>query len=203
VNALDVVCGCGAFLVGDGATRTVEDQPVAVADPDPPIEQATAASPPVSCPDCGARVQPTDRYCESCFAELPARALTTQPPADPDAHVTRRDVTPVRVTVHFAGGALVQAGIGEEVPIGRHSSSPVSAHLRERDNVSRFHATVGVDRAGRAWVRDEGSANGTYVDDRPVRPGDRIPLADGVRLRLASDVTAVVQVPPAGAGDAR
>ena len=63
------------------------------------------------------------------------------------------------------------------------------------DNVSRRHATVQVDDAGHATIRDENSTNGTYVNDDRVLPGAEVRLVDGDRVRLAADVTGNVSLP--------
>ncbi len=127
---------------------------------------------PAGCPRCGAEVpDPGNRVCVECHLPL-----------------TRAE--PMRLS--FPSGA-VTVDAAQDVPLGRDpASSPVAELFADRGNVSRLHATVGVDADG-AWVRDERSLNGTYVNDVPVAPGSRIRLADGDTLRLAADVTAIVR----------
>ena len=55
--------------------------------------------------------------------------------------------------------------------------------------MSRKHATVIVDDAGHATIRDEHSTNGTYVNGDRVLPGTAVRLADGDLVRLAGDVS--------------
>ncbi|MFI1978772.1 FHA domain-containing protein [Streptomyces wedmorensis] len=79
---------------------------------------------------------------------------------------------------------------GNTLLLGRDASAYRTGKLLERyDNVSRRHATVGVEADGTAWVRDEHSTNGTFVNAAPLRPGVRAPLRDGDTLRLAADCT--------------
>jgi len=75
------------------------------------------------------------------------------------------------------------------------SEELVAAAFAEFDNVSRRHATVQVDDAGHATIKDEGSTNGTYVNEDRVLPGAEVRLVDGDRVRLAADVTGNVSLP--------
>ena len=87
---------------------------------------------------------------------------------------------------------------GTSVLLGRDpAESLVAAAFARFDNVSRRHATVQVDDAGHATIRDENSTNGTYVNDDRVLPGAEVRLVDGDRVRLAADVTGR-RVPAAG-----
>ncbi len=74
----------------------------------------------------------------------------------------------------------------------------MAAAFDHHEDVSRRHATVTVDDAGRATVRDEHSTNGTFVNGDRVLPGTAVTLSDGDELRLAARVTARVQLPRAG-----
>lgn len=67
--------------------------------------------------------------------------------------------------------------------------------------ISSQHARL-VEEAGTWWLEDLGSANGTFVEDRQLAPGQREPLRPGQRFRLA-DVTLTFDGPaPAGFGGA-
>jgi len=74
----------------------------------------------------------------------------------------------------------------------------VAAAFDRHEDVSRRHATVTVDDAGRATVRDEHSTNGTFVNGDRVLPGSAVTLSDGDELRLAAKATAQVHLPRAG-----
>jgi hypothetical protein len=143
-------------------------------EPAVPAESTQGPAGSANCPHCGAEVpDPDNRVCVDCHLPL-----------------TRAE--PVRLS--FASGE-VTVGAAQDVQLGRDPAScPVAGLFADRGNVSRLHATVGVDADG-AWVRDERSLNGTYVNDVPVPPGTRIALIDGDTLRLAADVTATVQGP--------
>jgi NADPH-dependent 2,4-dienoyl-CoA reductase/sulfur reductase-like enzyme/pSer/pThr/pTyr-binding forkhead associated (FHA) protein len=60
------------------------------------------------------------------------------------------------------------------VTVGRDPSNDVSLN---EPTVSRWHAWLTHD-AGRWYAADTGSANGTYVNGKQVRPGERLPLHD-------------------------
>lgn len=82
-------------------------------------------------------------------------------------------------------GHPVTIGPGRSVLVGRADASPLARALEPKVNVSRRHCELRVQ--GGLQVRDVGSTNGTYVDDRAVGPEwEDVPA--GGRLRLASDV---------------
>lgn len=165
----------------------------------------------LSCIFCHAENADGEQLCRACFRKLPAEPVIPSEPAEvlatcphcgedvPDprnrvcveCHRPLTRAGPVRLS--FPGGE-VTVDTAQSVKLGRDpASSPVAELFAERDNVSRLHATVGVDEDG-AWVRDERSLNGTFVNDVPVPPGTRIGLANSDTLRLAADITATVQL---------
>jgi pSer/pThr/pTyr-binding forkhead associated (FHA) protein len=84
---------------------------------------------------------------------------------------------------------------GQHLVLGRDAGqSPVAATFTRYDNVSRRHSTIWLDPAGAAWVRDERSTNGTFVNDQRLPPGSEAPLRDGDSLRLAADATGTVHL---------
>ena len=91
----------------------------------------------------------------------------------------RRRISPVVMRITFPTGN-VDIPAGTSVMLGRDpAESLVAAAFARFDNVSRRHATVQVDDAGHATIRDEGSTNGTYVNDDRVLPGAEVRLVDG------------------------
>jgi ribosomal protein L37E len=136
-----------------------------------------------SCPRCGTPVpDPADVICSACGEPL-ARG--------------RRRISPVVMRITFPTGN-VDIPAGTSVLLGRDpAESLVAAAFARFDNVSRRHATVQVDDAGHASIKDENSTNGTYVNDDRVLPGVEVRLVDGDRVRLAADVTGDVSLPQA------
>lgn len=56
----------------------------------------------------------------------------------------------------------------------------------DSDVVSRVHADIRIDPDG-YYIEDTGSANGTYVNNQPLRPGDRYRLRAGDRISLGKE----------------
>ena len=145
---------------------------------------AAGSDPGAFCPNCGSGVtDAADVVCSTCGTPLP----TGQ----------RRRISPVVMRITFPTGN-VDIPAGTSVMLGRDpAESLVAAAFARFDNVSRRHATVQVDDSGHATIRDEGSTNGTYVNDDRVLPGTEVRLVDGDRVRLAADVTGNVSLPQA------
>jgi hypothetical protein len=90
----------------------------------------------------------------------------------------------------------VEVPAGTSLLLGRDpAESLVAAAFSDFENVSRRHATVTMDDAGHATVRDEHSTNGTFVNGDRVLPGTAVRLADGDLVRLGADVTGEVLLP--------
>jgi pSer/pThr/pTyr-binding forkhead associated (FHA) protein len=96
--------------------------------------------------------------------------------------------------LEFPGGR-VTVPPGDSIVLGRDPAISDCARVFQRfENVSRLHATLRVEPGGAAWVRDEGSTNGTFVNGVPAVTGEAISLHDGDLLRLAADVAARVRL---------
>ncbi|GGV04188.1 hypothetical protein GCM10010275_49480 [Streptomyces litmocidini] len=185
---------------------------------------------PLACPHCGAPVPvPTNQVCVACQRLLggarPSRtaavdvratrtaavdvratrtaAVDARPTrtAAVDARATRRDLPTAVLRIRF-GAVERTVTPGGTLLLGRAPAARTTRGLLARhDNVSRRHATVGLEPDGTAWVRDEHSTNGTFVNDGPVGAGVRTPLRDGDVLRLAADCTLVIALDgPEGEG---
>ncbi|GAA2251991.1 hypothetical protein GCM10010402_03930 [Actinomadura luteofluorescens] len=128
------------------------------------------------CPYCEAVLSnPGAAQCDSCLRPLPQKG------------------TPV-LRVQFPTGEL-KVSVGQHLVLGRDAGqSPVATTFTQYDNVSRRHSTVWLDPSGTAWVRDEGSTNGTFVNGERLPRGVDAPIRDGDQLRLAADVTGTVQL---------
>lgn len=156
----------------------------------------------LTCPTCAAEVKPDDLICFTCGANLPRRQPDDDPP--PPATIMqeflrREDGTgPISATVlrlAFPTGN-VEIPAGTSLLLGRDpADSLVAAAFSQYDNVSRRHATITVDDAGYATIRDEHSTNGTFVNGDRVLPDVAVRLADGDIVRLGADVTGEVLLP--------
>ena len=156
----------------------------------------------LTCPACAAAVKPDDLICFTCGANLPR----TRPDEDPPPAATvmqeylRRDeatgsISTAVLRLAFPTGN-VEVPAGTSLRLGRDpAESLVAAAFSEFENVSRRHATVTVDDAGHASIRDEHSTNGTFVNGDRVLPGTAVRLVDGDTVRLGGDATGEVLLP--------
>jgi pSer/pThr/pTyr-binding forkhead associated (FHA) protein len=156
-----------------------------------------------TCPVCVAEVKADDLICFTCGANLPrVRSRDDDPPASVTVmqEYVRADdrtgpISPAVLRLAFPTGN-VEVPAGTSLLLGRDpEDSLVAAAFAGYENVSRRHATVTVDDAGHATIRDEHSTNGTFVNGDRVLPGTGVRLADGDLVRLAGDVSAEVSLP--------
>ncbi len=155
----------------------------------------------LTCPACAAEVKPDDLICFTCGANLPRRRPDEDPPAAATVmqeYLRREEVKGISPTVlrlAFPTGN-VEVPAGTSLLLGRDpAESLVAAAFAGFENVSRRHATVTVDDAGHASIRDEHSTNGTFVNGDRVLPGTTVRLADGDTVRLGGDATGEVFLP--------
>lgn len=175
VQPEDLICfRCGANLPRPEPAE--EDLPT------PTVSQKYITGDQPACPNCGARIpDPGDLWCLECRAPLPGTG--------------QRRISPVVLRIAFPTGN-VEVPAGTSLLLGRDpAQSLVAAAFAHFDNVSRRHATVTVDDSGRAAIRDEGSTNGTFINDDRALPGNEVRLVDGDRVRLGADVTGEVYLP--------
>src|SRR5215469_10717790 len=169
----------------------------------PPIERRVPYMATLTCPACAAQVGPTDLICFTCGANLPRVRLAqdedslpitvAQNTIPPDA--AKRSISSAVLQISFPAGN-VEVPAGTSILLGRDpAESLVAAAFDGCENVSRRHATILVDDAGHAMIRDEGSTNGTFVNGDRLLPGIDVRLVDGDIIRLAADVTGKVTLP--------
>ena len=138
----------------------------------------------VKCDVCGGRY-PVGTI--SCSTD--GNPLIGQPPVQDGALDPERQATGFRLL-----GSGLAVAVERELRIGRDPAwSPLGSELRDHDVVSARHATVWVDN-GRLMIRDEGSTNGTSIDDRPCEPHQHYEVPAGARLRLSSALVLTVEI---------
>ncbi len=156
----------------------------------------------LTCPNCAAEVEPEDLICFTCGTNLPrgnSRDDTPSPTTVMQEYLRpdrrSRNISAAVLRLAFPTGN-VEVPAGTSLLLGRDpAESLVAAAFSQYENVSRRHATVIVDDAGHASIRDENSTNGTFVNGDRVLPGVAVRLADGDVVRLAADVSADVLLP--------
>jgi len=152
-----------------------------------------------TCPDCATEVGSDDLICFTCGANLPRVRSAAEPPLPitvaqkaVSADKADRGISSAVLRISFPAGN-VEVPAGTSVLLGRDpAESLVAAAFEECENVSRRHALVTVDDAGRATIRDEHSTNGTFVNNDRLLPGTDVRLVDGDTVRLAADITGKV-----------
>lgn len=103
--------------------------------------------------------------------------------------------TPSRFRLVFPWGATLPVG-GEVVRVGRSADAGVLAGpLDSYDTVSRRHAEIRMD-GDRLVVRDVGSANGTFVNDRRLVPSADHEVHAGDVLSFSSTLRVEVREQP-------
>lgn len=215
VSPLEVTClGCGTLVVNGQNTRQLAETPLAAPDRDPPAppagqrsESSAPAKPSqveLACPHCGtAAGDPAALVCVSCLREFsgPTDVASDDDSEDVDSDEdvltrTRRDTPAASVSLEVKNHK-VPLPPSARVLIGRDRSSPACDALAPYENVSRFHAEIHRDPSG-LWITDLGSTNGSFLDGRRLAPGERLPLTDGARLRLAANVETTIRVDSSG-----
>jgi pSer/pThr/pTyr-binding forkhead associated (FHA) protein len=111
---------------------------------------------------------------------------------DEETFVGHRDVDAhggLHVVVVAAKGVRAQAlpRLGD-LKIGRASGSQIRI---DDASISRFHAILHL-KGSAVTIEDLGSANGTRVAGKRVKPGKEVPVAVGETIRLGS-VTLLIQ----------
>jgi ABC-type multidrug transport system ATPase subunit/pSer/pThr/pTyr-binding forkhead associated (FHA) protein len=148
------------------------------------------------CPGCGENNEPDYRFCRNCGRALgveegtaPIIAVVKPPapepsPPEPDAPQPEPSVTyKLIATAGILAGRTYTLG-AKGLHIGRDPAQCLV--VVADDEVSRTHAWIGFNDRGEVIVRDEHSANGTYVNrvriqERVLRSTDEISVGTGFR----------------------
>lgn len=81
---------------------------------------------------------------------------------------------------------------GQKLTIGRDISSDIAI---VDSKVSRHHATV-ISRAGRIFLEDKGSTNGTYIDEERIEPSKPIEVFPGTVFSIGDSVIKIANDKP-------
>lgn len=85
-------------------------------------------------------------------------------------------VLPIAESSHLRETLLIAVRPGSEVTLGNEASSPLPRRIAEQPGIATNHATLAVRPDGSAWIRDNGSAEGTWVNQIRIRPHEPVPL---------------------------
>ena len=130
------------------------------------------------CPDSGKtrRIMDAKSKTQICFSTIPG----PEPAADASASVPAL-LYLIVVRGGIPGTMLRLAQSASS--IGRSAENTFQLHDA---TVSRRHAVISIDTAGKAWIMDLGSTNGTFVDGERVPLQTPIRIKDGSRIQLGS-----------------
>jgi pSer/pThr/pTyr-binding forkhead associated (FHA) protein len=145
----------------------------------------------VFCHNCGHRNPPGVNFCSSCGAALTpdtSDTTVTLQPVDVQGETSDEDPSVALVEVPRGPGVLVVKrgpDVGSRylldqasTKIGRHPDSDI---FLDDITVSRRHAELIHDDAGKVVLRDLGSLNGTYVNRERI---DEAVLSAGNELQI-------------------
>ncbi len=211
------VCGAsigGASNAAPASAPSANAAPASTTAPaSAPASSTPAVAPPVTnagtCPACGAACEPTDVFCEACGADLLTAEAAPAPAVTGTSAVAVTDVF-VEVSVdrdyfdRYVEGELsfpdpVPATVRvpvvkPELLVGRRSESrgvfpDIDGQLLTADPaVSHKHALLQCDTTGAWTVTDQGSTNGSRLDDvlELLAPGRAYPLPAGSVLHVGA-----------------
>jgi hypothetical protein len=149
----------------------------------------------LSCSVCHQPVAADDVICPMCGWNLAASPRVGGEAVPPPEARPEPGAGPAAesVVLEFPFGVR-RVPAGSRLNLGRDPAwSPLAGRLETFDSVSRVHASLLVDRSGEAWVRDERSMNGTFLNGHRIDCGVDVPVASGDVIRLASTVTIAVR----------
>jgi len=158
----------------------------------------------IECPRCGERYRPGTLFCSKCgtylptggsprTVPLPTDRLSDVPYTPPDTGGLEgepaNEFYPLRVRVVETGREVLLPPVAELL-LGRRD--PMRGIFPDLDltedggidmGVSRRHARI-LQKGGKVYIEDVGSANGTFLNDQRLMPYLPYPLKGGDRVRV-------------------
>lgn len=136
-----------------------------------PTSNATQMAINVDCPVCRTPNPPSETYCIDCGFLLSSA---------PETAVEIEQIASIAklVTTDGTREFPLKPGINT---VGRENTDVLLSH----NTVSRNHAIITVEN-GAAWVEDQGSTNGTFVDGSKISGTEKVEMADGCEVMFGS-----------------
>lgn len=128
------------------------------------------------CPVCGADVRSRDKFCWNC-----GRSLRTASPS-PQPEQTR-SWSSARLVVTTSAGEVLQEYLLDKAAVTIGRVAPADIVLFKDRLVSRRHASVRYEQ-GHYVLRDERSANGTFVNGEQLEAMVPYLLQDGDQVEI-------------------
>ena len=145
------------------------------------------------CEVCGKESPPNELFCPSPCGSSLAFVPESDAPAS-GAAATPAALSHPSTTSHFelvfSWGAVA---IGDRLRIGRDGAfSAIADQIIDMKTVSGRHAEVFTD-AGTVKIRHISETNPTYVEGRPMAPGEVLEVTDGCDLAFSRALRATVR----------
>lgn len=134
------------------------------------------------CPDCLTNLWELDR----AGAPSPASAAAPATGRGPGTVLDPHELGPAAIDILVCGRRLAVRA-GQTVRLGRDEGLETEDVFRDVMNVSRRHAELRFDGEN-VFVTDNGSSNGTFVNDHRLPADIEYRLSPGQALRLGSNV---------------
>lgn len=129
----------------------------------------------LSCPNCGALNSREAQICETCSSRLSKGE---------DCCVARG------FAIEWPWSTVV---VSNYLAVGRDPEfSPVAEELEKYDRVSRRHAEFRIGD-GCLFLKDVGSSNGTFVNERRLFPHEEVEVRIDTVIRFASQLTVKIR----------
>ena len=163
--------------------------------PPAPPEASQPPMPPVAAPEFPpaqtSEVPPSPPEPEISEAPQPTPTPMPEPPSAPIPVGATQLQLPVASLFHGRSNSTIDLPTNLNlVHIGKPNDRiPPDIDVSgfpDSDVVSRVHADLRIEPDG-YYLEDTGSANGTYVNNQPLRPGDRVRLRAGDRISLGKE----------------
>jgi len=155
-------------------TALTSDSTISVVQPG---ENATLFAASVVCPVCNTENSAAEKYCGECGFLM--SSVPGEVPEVPDV-----SECPRLIRLSDQREYLLHEG---ENTVGRENADV----LLTDPTVSRKHALV-ILEAGKCWVEDLGSTNGTFVNGVPLAKGERLEISTGSEVKFGSDTLSLV-----------
>jgi hypothetical protein len=157
----------------------------------------------MNCTQCGSPLEPGVKFCGACGQPVPPESTVIEPAdlEDMPTEIAPEPMPPAPkwyLVVEDGAWEAENLLLGEQVLIGRGGESKVKLADSE---VSRHHAMI--ERFGDGYmIADQGSTNGTFVNDERISGSVPLKIGDKIRIgktlfRISTDEPIEAQVCPA------
>jgi pSer/pThr/pTyr-binding forkhead associated (FHA) protein len=143
----------------------------------------------VKCRNCGSENDLGEGSCAYCGSPLPRRKASEdearETAAAPEPQANDDPFAPmVSAVLRLPTGRVISLEPGDRLVIGRGQDSPLADMCT--DNISREHAFISM-RGDGAYLTDNRSTNGTYLNGRRLEADREYRLAGQTAISLGTD----------------